>query len=187
MCGGVACKLGCQASAISMISKVSLLADHPPMCLKMLCKCTIIQYCNASLCKEVRHYFRHYFVLFTFNSKLSFLFHYVNLPKGKVLVNLCVSTLINWGRVTHICVGNPTIIGWSAPSHYLNRCWNIVNWTPKNRFQWNLNQKSQIFIQENLFENVVRKMAAILSWPPCVNTLRPSDAYIHPCFMSSFI
>ena len=77
----------------------------------MLCKCTIIKYCNASLCKKVRHYFRRYFVSFTFNSKLSFLFYYVNLPKGDVLVNLCDSTLIDWGRLTHICVGHLTIIG----------------------------------------------------------------------------
>ena len=90
--GGVACKPGLQASAIR---KASLHADHPPMCLKMLCKCTIIKYCNASLCKNVRHYFRHYFVLFTFNSMLSFLFHYVNLNKGELFVNLCVSTLID--------------------------------------------------------------------------------------------
>ena len=55
--------------------------------------------------------FRHYFVLFTFNSMLSFLFYYVNLPGGELLVNLCVSTLIDWGRVTHICVGILTIIG----------------------------------------------------------------------------
>ena len=89
----------------------------------------------------MRHYFRHYFVLFTFNSMLSFLFYYVNLPKGELLVNLCVSTSIDWGRVTRICVGNLTIIGsdncLSAPCHYLNRCCNIVNWTLKNRFQWN--------------------------------------------------
>ena len=89
---GVACKPGPQASAIR---KARLHADHPPMCLKMLCKCTKIQYCNASLCKKVRHYFRHYFVLFTLNSMLSFLSYYVNLPKGELLVNLCVSTLID--------------------------------------------------------------------------------------------
>ena len=59
----------------------------------------------------MRHYFRHYFVLFTFNSMLSFLFYYVNLPRGELLVNLCVSTLIDWARVTRICVGNLTIIG----------------------------------------------------------------------------
>ena len=34
---------------------------------------------------------------------------------------------------------------------------------------------------------VVRTMAAIMSWPPCVNILRPSDAYILRWFMSSFI
>ena len=50
-------------------------------------------------------------ILFYFNSMLSFLFYYVNLPKGEFLVNLCVSTLIDWGRVTRICVGNLTIIG----------------------------------------------------------------------------
>ena len=124
MRGGMACKPGRQASAIS---KASLHADHPPMCLQKLCKCTIIYYYNASLCKKVRHYFHHNFVLFTFNSKLSFLFYYVNLPKGEVLVNLCVSTLINWGWVTHICVGNLTIIG---SDNYLSpgRCHAII-WT----------------------------------------------------------
>ena len=25
-----------------------------------------------------------------------------------------------------------------APSHYLNQCWNIVNWTLGNKLQWNL-------------------------------------------------
>ena len=59
----------------------------------------------------MRHYFRHYFVLFTFNSMLNFLFYHVHLPKGELLVILCVSTLIDWGQVTHICVCNLTIIG----------------------------------------------------------------------------
>ena len=39
MCRGVACKPGRQES---VISKASLHADHPPMCLKLLCKCTMI-------------------------------------------------------------------------------------------------------------------------------------------------
>ena len=34
--------------------------------------------------------------------------------------------------------------------------------------QLNVNRNSYIFIQENPFENVVRKMAAILSRPQCV-------------------
>ena len=35
--------------------------------------------------------------------------------------------------------------------------------------QWNFNRNSNIFIQENTLENVVCKMAAILSRPQCVN------------------
>ena len=58
---------------------------------------------------------------------------------------------------------------WSALSHYLNLGWIIVNWTLRNKFQWNFNQNSYIFIQENAFEKVVWKMAAILSRPQCVN------------------
>ena len=45
-----------------------------------------------------------------------------------------------------------------------------VNWTLGNKLQWNLNRNSCIFIQENAFENVVWKMAAILSRPPCVKS-----------------
>ena len=35
----------------------------------------------------------------------------------------------------------------------------------RNKFQWNYNQNSNIFVQENAFENVICKMAAIL--PQC--------------------
>ena len=72
-----------------------------------------------------------------------------------------------------------------APSHYLNQCWNIVNWTLRNKLQWSPNQNSKIFIQENAFVNVVWKMAAILSRPQYVsrfmslNSLGPSDAIWH--------
>ena len=43
-----------------------------------------------------------------------------------------------------------------------------VNWTHRNKIQWNLNPNSNTFIQQNVFENVVSKMAAILSRPQCV-------------------
>ena len=83
--------------------------------------------------------------------------------------------LTHWGWVMHICISKITIISsdnglspGSAPSHYLNQCWNIVNWTPKNKPQWNFNRNWYIFIQKNSFKNVVWKMAAILSWPQCV-------------------
>ena len=59
------------------------------------------------------------------------------------------------------------------------KCWNIVNLTLRNnKLQWNLNQNSHIFIQENSFENIACEMAAILSWPHCVNPLRLSEAYM---------
>ena len=69
---------------------------------------------------------------------------------------------------------------WPAPSLYLNQCWNT--WIIRSKFQWNQNQNSFIFIQENEFGNVVWKMAAILSrsqyvkraidnnWAECWNT-----------------
>ena len=48
---------------------------------------------------------------------------------------------------------------WTAPSHYLNQCWNIV----RNKLQWNLDRNSYIFIQENASGNIVCEKAAILS------------------------
>ena len=60
------------------------------------------------------------------------------------------------------------IIG-EATSHYLNQCCSIVNWTLNNKLHFNRN--SNIFLQENVFENVVCEMSAILSRPQCVNVL----------------
>ena len=52
------------------------------------------------------------------------------------------------------------------PSHYLNHWWIIVNWTPRNKFHWNLNWNPFIFSHENVFENVGWKISNIL--PQCV-------------------
>ena len=54
-----------------------------------------------------------------------------------------------------------------TPRQYLNQCWIIVNWTHRNKHQWNLNQNFSIFIKEIVFENIIWKMAAILSRPAC--------------------
>ena len=54
-------------------------------------------------------------------------------------------------------------VAYSAPSHYLHQCWNIVNWTIRNKILWNFNQNTKLFIHENAFENIVCQMAAILS------------------------
>ena len=78
--------------------------------------------------------------------------------------------LTHWGGVTHICVNKmgphwftQWLVSWLAPRHYLNQCWNIVNWTLVNKLLWNFDLNSNIFIHENAFECVVCKMAAILA------------------------
>ena len=60
----------------------------------------------------------------------------------------------------------------------LNQCWNIVNWTLRNKLQWNFNRNSYIFIQENAFEKVVCKIAAILCRSQCVNAMTPNKRNI---------
>ena len=72
-----------------------------------------------------------------------------------------------------------------ATSHYLNHCCSIVNPKLRNTFQWNLNQNSHIFIQENAFENVVSKMAAIFSRPQCVTNESADIDYM--IFTDSYI
>ena len=69
------------------------------------------------------------------------------------------------------------LVAWTAPSHYLNSCWNIVNWILRNKFPWNFNRYSNIFIQENAFENGVCEMASILSRPRCVKMWRISPEF----------
>ena len=58
------------------------------------------------------------------------------------------------------------------PNHYLNQCWHIVNWIVGNRFLSNLNQNEYIATEENAFQNVICKMAAILSQPQFVKSAR---------------
>ena len=57
------------------------------------------------------------------------------------------------------------------PSHYLNQCWVIVNWTLRNKFQWNFNENEIPFVHENASENIVCETAAILSRGRWVNTV----------------
>ena len=73
------------------------------------------------------------------------------------------------------------LVACSAPSHYQNQCWNIVNKTLRNKLQWIFSRNSNIFIQENAFESVVCEKVAILSRPQWVNSLWPSDAISSHC------
>ena len=106
----------------------------------------------------------------------------VNVRKALVINNelLYGIFLTHWGRVTHTCIGNLghhwfryLLVVFSVPCHYLNQCWNIVNWTLSNKLQLNLNRNINIFVDENAYENVVCKIAAILSRPLCLNNVGP--------------
>ena len=112
------------------------------------------------------------------NDNLCFEFERViqyNLKMGIVLQNRLVFIISNWGILTHlplvshICVSESGqywfrlwFVVFLAPSHYLNQCSGIVNWTPRNKRQWNCNRNPNIFIHENTSENIVCEMAAIL-------------------------
>ena len=94
-----------------------------------------------------------------------------------------IRPLSHLGRVTHICVSKLSILG---SSHYLNQCWHIVNLTLGNKLQWNLNRNWYVFFQENAFENVVWKMAAICLGLNVLNSKSVSLSWRHhACLVSS--
>ena len=70
----------------------------------------------------------------------------------------------------HICISKLIIIGsdyglvqiWHQAIIWTN-AGNIVVWSLRNKIQWNVDRNPNIVIQENAFENVICKMAAILS------------------------
>ena len=58
---------------------------------------------------------------------------------------------------------NRVSIGYSAPIHYLNQCWVIVNQILRNKLKWNFIKNAKRFIHENASDKIVCEMAAILS------------------------
>ena len=108
--------------------------------------------------------------------------------------------LTHWGRVTHICVGNLTIIGSDNGSSPDQR--QAIIWTNAGllligplgtNFSEILIEILTFSLKKNAFESVVCEMATILSRPQCVNqwhvlhasvgrilnSLRPNGAYMH--------
>ena len=99
--------------------------------------------------------------------------------------------------VPHICVSESGqhwfrqwLLAYSVPTHYLNQCSLIVHRTLRNKLQWNLNQNSKIFIEENAFESVVCEMVAILFRGRWVNhwlghwSTAPHPVLLHMVFFS---
>ena len=82
------------------------------------------------------------------------------------------SYLTHWGWVMHILISKLTIISLDnglSPGRRQAIIWTNVGILLIGPFQWNLNQNLYIFIQENAFENVIRKLRAILYQLQCVN------------------
>ena len=54
--------------------------------------------------------------------------------------------------------GPALLMAWClfSTKHYLNQCWRIVNWTLRNKLQWNSNQNTKSVIHENAFKNRLR-------------------------------
>ena len=60
------------------------------------------------------------------------------------IVTTWYNALTHLPLVPHICVNESGqywfrwwLVAYSAPSHYLNQCWGIVNWTIRNKLEWN--------------------------------------------------
>ena len=76
----------------------------------------------------------------------------------------------------------------SAPSHYLNQCWLVVNRTLSTKLQWNSNQNDNILFHENACERVVCKNRPFWSGLHMLTCFRfgrdyssPSQAGFHLC------
>ena len=89
-----------------------------------------------------------------------------------IFVNDCNKLpLTHWGRVTHICVSKLTIIGSDnglSPERRQAIIWTNAGILIIGPLGTNFSRNSNIFIEENVIENVVCEMAAILSRPQCI-------------------
>ena len=67
---------------------------------------------------------------------------------------------IHWGLVLHVWVKELgchwfkwCLVVWLVASHYLNRCWVIVNCTLKHEHQWNLGQNILLLMKNIMARN----------------------------------
>ena len=85
-------------------------------------------------------------------------------------------SLTYWGQVSKLSIIDSD--NCLSPCRYQvikpNQWWNIVNWTPRNKLQWNIDLNSYNFIQENAFQNVVYK------WQPYCLGLNVLNRVCHP-------
>ena len=60
---------------------------------------------------------------------------------------------------------------------YPNHCWPTVNWSPRNKFQWNLKRNTKLFIHVNAFVNVVCQSCGHFVQGRWVNICIPASMY----------
>ena len=84
--------------------------------------------------------------------------------KALVWYSRSLFKLIEAGWRIHVSIILPPMVQIIAcrQAIQLNQCWNVVDWTLRNKLQWRFT-KFLYFIQENAFENVVWKTTAISS------------------------
>ena len=76
----------------------------------------------------------------------------------------------------------------TAPSHYLNQCWNIVNWTLRNRLIWKLNRNWYILNSRKcIWKCRLENGGHFVSASMCFNSARHGDAYTHQWTGSSLL
>ena len=110
------------------------------------------------------------------------IFNYLEMSMVKVIFDVqclkfCfISSLTHWGRVTHICVSKITIMGSDnglSPDRRQAIIWTnarLLSIKPLRTYlNENLIKKQQFSLKKNARENVVWKMASILSRLQCVN------------------
>ena len=104
-----------------------------------------------------------------------FIQYYVNSSPALVLHKYVSESGHHWFR--------KWLVAYSAPSHYLNQWWVIVNWTLRNKLQWNFNQNIKLFIYE------MHQKISSTKWRPfCPGrdelnwTLLLQTQLYHPCF-----
>ena len=85
---------------------------------------------------------------------------FISLPHTHTLTHTSAAYMRRWtGSVLYQIMACACL----APTRYLNQHWFIVNYTLRNKLQWNLNQNTTFFIHEIAFETIVCEMVAILS------------------------
>ena len=74
------------------------------------------------------------------------------------------------------------LVAWSAPSHYLNRCWHIVNWTLWHTFWWHPPEQPSLSHRAPR----VHKLGIIQSWPTLIGQTVTGEIitseYFRKCF-----